>query len=231
MSASSQPPKAYKEGSKEFYGRDFKVSPAVLIPRPETEQMVDAVLSLAGKTFLPGVKPESAKISEGARILEIGTGSGCIAITLKLGLPTTEIWATDVSPEALKVARENAQTLGAEVKLIQSDLLENQELAEFNPEVVVANLPYVDQNWEWIDKAALSFEPDTALYAEDDGMALIKKLIEELNEKIDAGWKTKYLLLEADPCQHQALIKYAAERGWQHMKMRGFILEFSFRKR
>ena len=97
----------------DFYGRDFIITPDVLIPRPETEQMVDMVLSLAGKPYLPGVKPDRAVLAEDLSILDIGTGSGCIAVTLKLELPKAKLVASDISDKALAVARENAERLKA----------------------------------------------------------------------------------------------------------------------
>ncbi|MBQ5812052.1 peptide chain release factor N(5)-glutamine methyltransferase, partial [Candidatus Saccharibacteria bacterium] len=145
----------------DFYGRNFIITPDVLIPRPETEMMVDAVLSLAGKAYLPGVKPAPRVLPKNPRILDVGTGSGCVAVSLALELPEASITACDVSEKALKVAQENAKSLRAEVKFIQSDLLEG---VSGDYDVVVANLPYVDENWDWIDKEALGKEPAIALY-------------------------------------------------------------------
>lgn len=201
-----------------FYGRDFIITSDVLIPRPETEQMIDMVLGLAGKPYLPGVKPGEAVLAEDLVILDVGTGSGCVAVTLKLELPKVKIVASDVSERALAVAKENAKRLGAEVEFRQADLLDR---LDFQPDVVVANLPYVDQNWEWIDKEALSKEPSLALYAEDGGLALIKKLIGQVTER-----KIKHLILEADPCQHESIQEYAKEKGFTLRETRGFILYF-----
>ena len=159
----------------DFYGRDFIVTPDVLIPRPETEMMVDAVLNLAGKAYLPGVKPAPRVLPKSPRILDVGTGSGCVAISLALELPEAHVNACDVSKKALKVAKENAEILNAKVKLIKSDLM-NDISGDYD--VVVANLPYVDKSWDWIDKKALSKEPALALYAEEGGLALINKLVD-----------------------------------------------------
>ena len=133
-------PEAYKKGVQNFYGRDFLVSPAVLIPRPETEMMIDEVLALAGKAYLPGIKTPERKLSENPVILDVGTGSGCVATTIKLEIPEAKVIGLDVSAEALKVARQNAEKLGADVEFIRSDLLSNYKGE--NPDVVVANLPY-----------------------------------------------------------------------------------------
>ena len=202
----------------DFYGREFVINSDVLIPRPETEQMIDMVLNLAGKPYLPGVKPGEAVLAEDLAILDVGTGSGCIAVTLKLELPKARVVASDVSEKALAVAKENAKNLGAEVEFRQADLLDG---LDFQPDVAVANLPYVDENWEWIDKEALSKEPSLALYAEDGGLALIKKLIDQVTER-----KIKHLILEADPCQHECIQEYAKEKGFTLRETRGFILYF-----
>lgn len=129
----------------DFYGRDFIVTPDVLIPRPETEMMVDAVLSLVGKSILPGVKPNKPKLSQEIKILDVGTGSGCIAITLKKEIPKAQVSASDVSEKVLKIARKNAENLGAKVRFLRSDLLDDIS-GDFD--VIVANLPYVDENWD-----------------------------------------------------------------------------------
>lgn len=89
----------------DFYGRDYLVSPDVLIPRPETEMMVDTVLNLVGKPFLPGIKPSKAELPENLTIVDVGTGSGCIAVTLKLLLPQAKVVATDISDKALEIGR------------------------------------------------------------------------------------------------------------------------------
>ena len=214
-------PEAYKTGTKEFYGREFSVSPSVLIPRPETEQLIDEVLLLAGKSYLPGMKSPERRLSDRPRIIDVGTGSGCIAITLKLEIPEVDMIALDISENALKVARKNADELHADIDFIGSDLLANYHGEE--PEVIVANLPYVDESWNWLDRDSLSHEPDLALYAKDGGLALIKKLLDQINER---DWNST-ILLEADPCQHEAIIKYAKNRGFNHLKTNGFIINFS----
>ena len=208
-------PKAYKNGYQDFYGRDFLVTPDVLIPRPETEQIIDAVLNLAGKPYLPGVSPSLRVLPENPVILDVGTGSGCIATTIKKELPEAKVYATDISEKALKIAQKNADKHSAPISLIISHLLNN---VKFTPDIIVANLPYVDENWDWLDKEALSHEPSIALYTKDHGLKLIKELINTAN--------SKYLILEADPCQHQDIINYAAKKGLQHLETRGFILTF-----
>ncbi|MBR2766498.1 peptide chain release factor N(5)-glutamine methyltransferase [Candidatus Saccharibacteria bacterium] len=207
------------QNKRDFYGRDFIITPDVLIPRPETEMMIDTVLNIMGKPFLPGVKPSEPKLPEDITILDVGTGSGCIAITLDLLLSQAKIVATDVSDKALKIAQKNASELGAEVEFLQSDLLKNVKV---KPDLIVANLPYVDENWDWIDKEALSKEPALALYAKDGGLELIFKLIDQIAER-----EVHHLVLETDPCQHERIISYAKKKGLALRETRGFILYLS----
>ena len=207
------------QNKQDFYGRDFIITPDVLIPRPETEMMIDTALNIMGKPFLPGVKPSEPKLPEDITILDVGTGSGCIAITLDLLLPQAKIVATDISDKALIIAQKNASEFGAEVEFLQSDLLKNVKV---KPDLIVANLPYVDENWDWIDKKALSKEPALALYAKDGGLELIFKLIDQVAER-----GVHHLVLEADPCQHERIASYAKKKGLALRETRGFILYLS----
>ena len=198
-----------------FYGRDFYIDENVLTPRPETEQVIDGVLKLCGKPILPGVKPEEPAVdSKNLTILDVGTGSGCIAITLSLELPEANIYASDISEKALKIAKKNAKTHNAKINFISSNLLENINIA---PDIIVANLPYVDKNWDWLDQESLKQDPDLALYTEDGGLKLIKRLLDTAN--------SKYLILEADPSQHQDIVNYA--KNYQLLNKNGFVLTFS----
>ena len=211
-------PLAYQLGFIDFYGRNFAVNKGVLIPRPETEQLIDEALNLAGKSYLPGVKPGERKLKENPLILDVGTGSGIIAVTLKLEIPESTVVGLDISKDALKVATKNAQNLKANIELQTSDLLKDYTGEE--PDLIVANLPYVDENWDWLDKKALSEEPAIALFAEDGGLALIKKLLEEIAQR---NWHPK-ILLEMDPSQQETLINFAKTLGFKHQKTTGFIV-------
>ena len=179
-------PFAYITGRKEFYGRIFKVTRDTLIPRPETEALIDVIKR---------IKPH--------KILDVGTGSGCIATTLALELPESEVDAVDISENAVIVARLNAQHLGANVNFYKSDLLENTGKYD----LIVANLPYVDRDWDWLSPE-LAYEPETALYANDGGLALIKTLIEQLDGHLEPGG---HLVLEADLSQHQKISDFARD--------------------
>lgn len=219
MSANSEQkkPKAYVDGYRYFYDLDFLVTPDVLIPRPETESVVSEILIMSGQPCLPGViVSEPRRIPPTAKILDVGTGSGCIAATL--AQMDFEVTATDISLEALRIAKRNALKFLSPVKFIQSDLLEN---VSGNFDVIVANLPYVDKNWPWLDLEALSYEPEIALFAEDGGCELILKLIKQ------AKGRCKFLVLEADPSQHKRIRDHAKEYGFKHEKTRGYALVFS----
>ena len=217
---STHSPKAYIDGLQDFYGRDFIVTPDVLIPRPETEQIIDAVLNLAGKPYLPGIKSPKRQLPESPIILDVGTGSGCIAITIKKELPEANVYATDISESALQIATKNATKHGVNPhNFIISHLLDKVKSKQIpTPDVVVANLPYVDPEWEWLDKPALSIEPSIALYADDHGLALIKQLIDQASEL-----QISYLVLEADPVQHTDIIDYAKNHNYNLANTNGFI--------
>lgn len=206
-----------------FYGRDFIITPDVLIPRPETEMIIDAVLNLVGKPYIPGVKPSKPKLPDNLTILDVGTGSGCIAITLALELPKATVKASDISKKALKIAQKNAIKHGVNPNLfIISHLLKNVKFTpDSTPDVITANLPYVDESWPWLDKESLKKEPAIALYADDHGLALIKEFISEASKQ-----NIKYLVLESDPCQHAALASFAKEKKYILTETRGFIQVF-----
>ena len=202
---------------QDFYGRDFLITPDVLIPRPESEMLIDAILNLCGKPYLPGVQASTSKIADNLTILDVGTGSGCLAITLALELPESHISASDISLPALAVARKNSAHFHTDIHFYESDLLSS---IDFTPDLIVANLPYVDASWPWLDLAALSTEPSIALYADNGGLALIYKLISQIQKN------TKFLVLEADPSQHPAIINYAKTHHLHHYETRGFTLVF-----
>ena len=213
---------AYQQRIQDFYGRDFIITQDVLIPRPETEQLIDAVLNLAGKPYLPGVKPSKRQLPKNPIILDVGTGSGCIAITLAKELPEATVYATDISKPALKIAQKNAAKHNASIILYISHLLEKVNNVDLpTPDVIVANLPYLDETWDWLDKAALAKEPSIAIYASDHGLRLIKQLITQA-----AALHIKYLVLESDPCQHNNVIKYAESHQYQLFDVRGFITTY-----
>ena len=200
-------PLAYIINSKEFYGREFYVDENVLIPRPETEDIIDIVKKIAENIDYP-------------IIYDVGTGSGCIATTLKLEIPKAKVVAIDNSDKALEVAKKNSTKLHSDIILQKSDLL--NDAPDRNIDIVAANLPYVDKAWDWLDFDSLEYEPLTALYASNDGLALIYELINQVSARPDI----KHLILESDPSQHQKIIDYCHKKGLELVETRNFILYF-----
>jgi release factor glutamine methyltransferase len=170
-------PVQYIVGRQEFFGRYFMVNPTVLIPRPETELLVEAVI---------GVRP-----AKGSRIIDVGTGSGCIGITLALELPETHVVLTDVSLDALRTARANAGSLQANVRIACMDLLE----ATSGPfEFIVSNPPYVSRaETSRLQREVREHEPHVALFAADDGLAAYRELIPSAQRLLQQGG---YLMME-----------------------------------
>jgi release factor glutamine methyltransferase len=191
-------PVAYIIGHKEFYGHTFKVTTATLIPRPESEALIE---------LLDEAVPKNERLiaERPLRFVDVGTGSGSLGITAKLQYPELDVTLTDVSRHALNVAEENARALQADVELIQSDLLTSYP---FVADIIVANLPYVDIEWQRSPET--DHEPASALFAANHGLALIFDLIVQTKEKLAIGGK---LILEADPEQHPAIKKEAAKYG------------------
>ncbi|MCM3315215.1 peptide chain release factor N(5)-glutamine methyltransferase [Rummeliibacillus stabekisii] len=163
-------PIQYITGSEEFYGRTFTVDPSVLIPRPETEELVEEALKRAHRIFEDGAE---------IKLADIGTGSGAIAVTMKKEMPVLEVTATDISSQALQVAKNNAKRLSAEVCFVQGDLTE--PIAQHKWQIVLSNPPYIAyQETEDMSEVVLDHEPHTALFAEENGLALYRKLAETL---------------------------------------------------
>lgn len=178
-------PVAYILGEREFYGRPFRVGPATLIPRPETEHLVEAAL---------------ARAPTGARVLDIGTGSGCIAITLKLERPDWSVCAVDLSLEALAVARDNAERLGAGLECLASDLFAALPGRVFD--LIVSNPPYIPAADPHLDRGDVRFEPRAALASGPDGLATIRAIVAEAPAHLAAGG---WLLLEHGYDQGEAV--------------------------
>jgi release factor glutamine methyltransferase len=163
-------PTQYITGHQEFWGLDFIVTPAVLIPRPETEHLIETVIELAG--LLQGAPPTHP------RIADVGTGSGCIAVALATEFPGSEIHATDISAPALEVAKANAARLGAvsQIQFHQTDLLAG--LPEDFFDFIVSNPPYVGTSEHaQLLPEVIKFEPHAALFAGEDGMDVIRRLV------------------------------------------------------
>jgi release factor glutamine methyltransferase len=180
-------PLQYITGVQEFYGRPFAVTPAVLIPRPETEHLVEAVLAL---------RPAPR------RILDIGTGSGILAITLALEVPNASLTATDISSDALAVAQQNALALGAadRIRLRESDLFASVRKGD-RFDCIVSNPPYVATT-EVLEPQVRDYEPVTALYAGLDGLRIYRRLVPDSLPHLEPGG---VLLLEIGHGQRDAI--------------------------
>lgn len=178
----SHRPMAYILGSREFYGRDFHVDERVLIPRPDTEILVEQVLAFARKL----------NRSEDLSIIDVCTGSGAIGITLALELGC-QVTLTDISPAALEVAKANAERLGAKVTMLQGDLLSP---AGGKYDIIVSNPPYLTQLWCDQVSKEVAWEPRLALDGrEEDGLGLTRTLVQQSTEHLDQGGA---LFLECD---------------------------------
>lgn len=156
-------PPQYLLGYEYFFDHRFKVTEATLIPRPETEELVDLCL----KSNPNGFK----------KVVDIGTGTGAIAISLKAARPEWQVTAVDISESALAVAKQNADTIGVEVIFKSSDVL--SAIVE-KQDIIISNPPYISQTeWHLMDESVRTYEPKTALFAENDGLAIYQKIAQE----------------------------------------------------
>lgn len=206
-------PIAYIVGHKEFYGRQFKVTTATLIPRPESETIIEILKELLPST--PALIPNKKSL------IDVGTGSGCLGITAKLEFPDLDVMLLDISRHALNVAEWNAKKLDASVKVERGDLLRGQVQ---RLDIIVANLPYVDTEWDVSPETHA--EPELALYASKGGLALINQLIPQAEDLLNPGGT---LLLEADPRQHEAIIRECKSHEFEYIQTRGFIVHVTRR--
>ena len=172
-------PVQYIVGSTEFYGRAFAVEPGVLIPRPETERFTELVLELGGKR---------------ETVLDVGTGSGVIAITVALERPGWRVWGSDINPAAVALASRNALLLGASVSWFLSDLLAAVPNAE-KTTMIAANLPYLPESDQATVAPELAFEPASALYSGPDGINHAVALLDAVAELPGS----RLIALELDP--------------------------------
>ena len=215
-----QKPIQYLLGETEFYGLQFKVNDNVLIPRPETEELVDWILksyeSRVMSSELSNLK--SSIVNRQLKILDIGTGSGCIAISLAKHLPEAQVFAVDISESALEIAKENADSNGVEIKFVKADILESslwEDVAlrqKGSFDIIVSNPPYVRElEKQEIKPNVLDNEPHLALFVENDNPLIFYKAITdfavdklksngslyfEINQYL--GQETKQLLVDAE---------------------------------
>lgn len=199
-------PTQYITGHQEFWGLDLLVSPAVLIPRPETEHVVETVLELVQEHY----REHHSRI----RIVDVGTGSGCIALALATELPEAEIHACDISDEALEMARVNAARLGlgSRVLMRKSDLLTVYEPGVFD--FVVSNPPYVGEaEADKVQKQVKDFEPKIAVFSGAEGLDIYRRLLPQSQSTLRAGgWFVTEIGYSIEDKTKQLL------RGWEDVR-------------
>lgn len=207
-------PLAYIRGQAEFYGREFTVNEAVLVPRPESESMIELLKKVVGRR------------ASGVGIIDVGTGGGCLAITAKLELPDASVVAIDIDEDALQVARKNAEALQAEISFLQSDLLKCLQPSAFNlqPSILLANLPYVPTNYP-INEAA-AHEPALALFSGDDGLDHYRKLFEQAMELAPQPYA---IIAESLFTQHEEMNDLATNAGYEQKEVDGLVQLFVLR--
>jgi len=196
-------PVAYLLGYKEFWGLPFRVNRSVLIPRPETELVVEKILTLP-------LSPEPL-------ILDIGTGSGNIAVSLAKELPSARIMATDISKRALRLAGVNARLNQVDnVRFILSNLFKAFEQSQMRFDLIVSNPPYVAQDdWQKLDRSVRDFEPKKALLAGQDGLGFIRRLVRKAGQYLQPAG---FLVMEIGAGQAEEVVRLL-ETGWSHIEI------------
>ncbi len=198
-------PLQYLVGAQEFYGLLFRITPDVLIPRPETEILVERVLALAYRRPLPSL-----------RFMDVGTGSGCIAVSIARQLPSARGWAVDISAQALEIARENAarHAVLERIHFVQSDLLECF-VAEPTFDFILSNPPYVARaDYERLPAIIRNHEPRNALFGGESGLDFYYRLIPEILPRLVPEG---YLLIELGAGQAKQVTEIVEQQGliWQ----------------
>ena len=189
--------------TREFYGIDLYIDDNVLTPRVETEKMVEFAIK---------------HVPQNGRLIDIGTGSGAIAIAIKTHRPDLEVWATEVNDEALAVAGRNIETLKLDITLVKSDLFDNVSQAF---DTVATNLPYLQNDADLMPE--VQKEPAVALFGGDDGLDIYRRFLNELPKHLHPSG---YLFTECDPWQQDSLKSEAAKVGLQPIEEDYFILGF-----
>ena len=191
-------PLQYIEEYVPLYSISLKVDERCLIPRPETEYLVQIIKD---------------NIESPKKVLDVGTGSGCIALMMKSIFPNSEVTGIDISEEAIQLANENSKLNSLEVSFFQSNLLENVE--ESDHDLIVANLPYIPtENLNELDREVIDYEPLTALNGGKDGLEIISNLIHQLEEK---DYKKVNLFLEIDSRKSSETLELL--NSWDEVKL------------
>jgi release factor glutamine methyltransferase len=197
-------PLQYVLGRSSFWGYDFKVSPAVLIPRPETEELVQRIVQR---------HQQQAKV----KILDVCTGSGCIAFTLAKELPHSQVWATDVSPEALAVAEYNRKQLGVDAHIVVSNAL-TEAFPTTGLDIVVSNPPYVlEKEAAFMQPNVLQWEPHLALFVpNNDALLFFKAIAQEAYEKLNPGG---WLYFEINEAYGKQIVELLQPLGFTNLQV------------
>lgn len=213
-------PLAYIRGTTEFYGRDFTLNHHVLEPRPESETMIGLL-----KTYMPGQLRHPAGLHEDcpSTIVDVGTGSGALAITAKLEVPDSTVLGIDIDEQCLAVARKNARQHHVGIEFLCGDLLQplSQRSALSAQLALLANLPYVPDNFQ-INPAAMR-EPRLAIFGGPDGLDLYRRLFAQAAA---LPRKPRYILTESMPPQHKPLADIAQAAGYSPETDEDFIQVF-----
>jgi release factor glutamine methyltransferase len=202
-------PLVHLTNKREFYGLELEVTEATLTPRVETEQIVEWAIKYA---------------PEGSHLIDIGTGSGAIAIGIGKNRPDLKITATEISLPAIKVARSNAAHHNVSLHLLQSDLWEG---VTGTYQTIVTNLPYLRDDAHSDLMEEVKYEPDVALFGGEDGLDIYRRFLQEVPTYLE---KNGYLFTECDPWQHEDLIGEAAKYGLKPIEQGYFILGFQLKK-
>jgi release factor glutamine methyltransferase len=207
-------PLQYITGHQEFWSLDFRVGPQVLIPRPETEVLVEQVLRLLREERLPE--------TEHPKILDLGTGCGALAVSLALEIKSAAVWATDTSEKALEVARLNAENHGVAERIIfkMGDLWQPFEGEDIRFDLIVSNPPYVDSRvFQTLPCEVRDYEPRAALEGQEGGMFYIEKIILGSGDYLNPG---AWVLIEMDPGQTRTAFQLIEKSGrygaWEGVK-------------
>jgi release factor glutamine methyltransferase len=203
-------PLVHITGVREFYGLEFEITPDVLTPRVETEQIVEWAIKYAPKN---------------SSLIDIGTGCGALAVAIKHARSDLTITATDISELALTVARRNASRHQATVEFIASDLFNAPALSDRTFGAIVTNLPYLADDADLMPE--VQREPTVALFGGPDGLGLYRRFLDQLPRHLTPGG---YLFTESDPWQHEALTSAAATIGLTPIEQGYFILGFQLNK-
>jgi release factor glutamine methyltransferase len=208
-------PLAYITGMREFYGLAFQVTPHVLIPRPETELLVDLALEHLRSCAVESVDGDRARIARRPRVLDLGTGSGAVAIAIAVNCPAAEVWASDRSAGAIALAGANAQKHDAPIRLVESDWFGG--LAHQRFDLIVTNPPYVAERDPHLEQGDVRFEPREALCGGSDGLAAIRSIVETAAPHLaPGGW----LWLEHGYDQAAAVRRMLGSADWLDISSR-----------